>query len=99
MRSRTNVVLYKVEKGRRTDLPVKGEGRTYGKKAQVPSGQWSTLPVVAARPIVTYLGAPPVRLDTLGRGGYFGVSAGCNYRRIPRDRVNGRAVAAPPGKK
>ncbi len=43
-----NVVLYKVEKGKRTDLPVKGEGRTYGKKAQVPSGQWSTLRVVAS---------------------------------------------------
>jgi hypothetical protein len=43
-----NVVLYKVEKGKRTDLPVKGEGRTYGRKAQVPSAQWSTLRVVAA---------------------------------------------------
>ena len=42
-----NVVLYKVEKGTRTDLPVKGEGRTYGKKAEVPSGQWSRLRVVA----------------------------------------------------
>jgi hypothetical protein len=42
-----NVVLYKVEGGKRTDLPVKGEGRTYGKKADVPSGQWSTLRVVA----------------------------------------------------
>ena len=29
---------------------MKGEGRTYGKKAQVPSGQWSTLRVVAAGP-------------------------------------------------
>jgi hypothetical protein len=45
-----NVVLYKVEKGRRTDLPVKGEGRTYGKKADVPAGQWSTLRVVANGP-------------------------------------------------
>jgi 3-keto-disaccharide hydrolase len=45
-----NVVLYKVDKGKRTDLPLKGEGRTYGKKAQVPSGQWSTLRVVAAGP-------------------------------------------------
>jgi Domain of Unknown Function (DUF1080) len=45
-----NVVLYKVENGKRTDLPVKGEGRTYGKKAKVPSGQWSTLRVVAAGP-------------------------------------------------
>ena len=42
-----NVVLYKVEKGRRTDLPIKGEGRTYGKKAPVPSGEWSQLAVSA----------------------------------------------------
>ena len=42
-----NVVLYKVENGKRADLPVKGEGRTYGKKAEVPTGQWSTLRVVA----------------------------------------------------
>ncbi len=41
-----NVVLYKVENGRRTDLPVKGEGRTYGKKATVPANQWSELRVV-----------------------------------------------------
>ena len=27
-----NVVLYKVESGKRTDLPLTGEGRTYGKK-------------------------------------------------------------------
>jgi hypothetical protein len=46
-----NVVLYKVENGRRTDLPLKGEGRTYGKKAAVPAGQWSTLRVVAAGPL------------------------------------------------
>ena len=45
-----NVVLYKVEQGRRTDLPVKGEGRTYGKKADVPAGQWSTLRIVASGP-------------------------------------------------
>lgn len=45
-----NVVLYKVEKGTRTDLAVKGEGRTYGKKAEVPAGQWSTLRVVATGP-------------------------------------------------
>ena len=42
-----NVVLYKVERGKRTDLPVKGEGRTYGRKSEVPSNQWSTLRVVA----------------------------------------------------
>ncbi len=42
-----NVVLYKVETGKRTDLPLKGEGRTYGKKASVPSGQWSEMRVLA----------------------------------------------------
>lgn len=42
-----NVVLYKVENGKRTDLALKGEGRTYGKKSTVPSGQWSTLRVTA----------------------------------------------------
>ena len=42
-----NVVLYKVENGKRTDLPLVGEGRTYGKKEKVPSGQWGTLRVVA----------------------------------------------------
>ncbi|MDO8678039.1 MAG: hypothetical protein Q7R30_05685 [Acidobacteriota bacterium] len=42
-----NVVLYKVENGKRIDLPLKGEGRTYGKKADVPAGQWSTLRVIA----------------------------------------------------
>jgi hypothetical protein len=42
-----NVVMYKVERGRRSDLPLKGAGRTYGKAAKVPAGQWSTLRVVA----------------------------------------------------
>ncbi len=42
-----NVVLYKVEKGRRIDLPVKGQGRTYGAKAPVPQKTWHTLAVTA----------------------------------------------------
>jgi hypothetical protein len=46
-----NVVLYKVQNGRRTDLPLKGEGRTYGKPSKVPTGQWGTLRVVARGPI------------------------------------------------
>jgi len=41
-----NVVLYKVEKGKRTDLPLVGKGRTYGAKIKVPSGEWGTLRVV-----------------------------------------------------
>ena len=31
-----NVVLYKVEGGRRTDLPVKGEDKTYGRRRPCP---------------------------------------------------------------
>jgi hypothetical protein len=45
-----NVVLYKVQNGKRTDLPLEGAGRTYGKKSQVPASQWSTLRVVANGP-------------------------------------------------
>jgi hypothetical protein len=45
-----NVVLYKVAAGRRVDLPLKGEGRTYGKKAVIPTGQWGDLRVVADGP-------------------------------------------------
>jgi ABC-type nitrate/sulfonate/bicarbonate transport system ATPase subunit len=40
-----NVVLYKMEGGKRTDLPLRDEGRTYGKKVTVPSGTWNTLGV------------------------------------------------------
>jgi hypothetical protein len=46
-----NVVLYKVENGVRTDLPLIGKGRTYGMKAQIPSGQWGVLRVVASGPL------------------------------------------------
>lgn len=42
-----NVVLYKVEKGKRTDLPLVGKGKTYGEKEKVPSGEWGTLRIVA----------------------------------------------------
>ena len=40
-------MLYKVEGGKRTDLPLKGQGRTYGANSDVPAGRWSTLRVVA----------------------------------------------------
>lgn len=42
-----NVVLYKVQNGKREDLPLKSAGKTYGKKVKVPSGQWNTLRVTA----------------------------------------------------
>lgn len=42
-----NVVLYKVEDGKRTDLKSKGSGLfAYGKKAKVPREQWNELRVV-----------------------------------------------------
>ena len=48
-----NVVLYKVENGKRTDLPVKGSGRTYGKKADVPENAWSQMGVTVRGPLFT----------------------------------------------
>jgi hypothetical protein len=43
-----NVVLYKVENGKRTDLkPVGARLLAYGKKVEVPAGKWSELRVVS----------------------------------------------------
>jgi Domain of Unknown Function (DUF1080) len=72
-----NVVLYKVEGGKRTDLPVRGEGRTYGKKSEVPAGQWSTLRVVATGRVfeVYFNGTKLYEVDdaTFGQPGKVGV--------------------------
>jgi hypothetical protein len=47
-----NVVLYKVENGKRSDLKPKGSGTfAYGKKAPVKSGAWNALRVVARGPL------------------------------------------------
>ncbi len=43
-----NVVLYKVENGRRSSLSPVGRAGEYGVKHTVPSGQWSTLGVAFA---------------------------------------------------
>ena len=43
-----NLVLYKVEAGKRNDLKPKGAGMfAYGKKARIAAGAWGTLRVVA----------------------------------------------------
>jgi hypothetical protein len=42
-----NVVAYKVENGKRSNIGVKGAGSAYGVKTAIPSGQWSNLRVVA----------------------------------------------------
>jgi len=47
-----NVVLYKVEGGKRSDLKPKGSGTfAYGKKAPVKSGAWNALRLVARGPL------------------------------------------------
>ena len=38
-----NVVLYKVQNGRRSDLPLVGKGRTYGVKVKPLGSGWNTL--------------------------------------------------------
>jgi hypothetical protein len=72
-----NVVLYKVDGGKRTDLPVRGEGRTYGKKSDVSAGQWSTLRVVATGRVfeVYFNGTKLYEVDdaTFGQPGKVGV--------------------------
>ncbi len=55
-----NVVLYKVENGRRSPLGPVGRSDDYGVKHAVPAGQWSTLAVVfdGARFTVSFDGEP-----------------------------------------
>ncbi|MDQ3014077.1 MAG: DUF1080 domain-containing protein [Acidobacteriota bacterium] len=48
-----NVVLYKMRNGQREDLPLKGAGKTYGKKVKVPPLQWNTLRVTVAGNLIT----------------------------------------------
>ncbi len=48
-----NIVLYKMENGRRSDLPIVGKGRSYGVKIKVPSGQWQQLKVVVKDSLFT----------------------------------------------
>lgn len=52
-----NVVLYKMENGKRSDLPVKGVSRSYGVEADVPDHGWGELRVAARGPLFeVYLG-------------------------------------------
>lgn len=41
-----NVVVYKMQNGKRETLLLNGESNGYGRKAKVPAGQWNTLRVV-----------------------------------------------------
>ena len=42
-----NVVAYKVEKGKRSSIGIRGDPSSYGVKVEVPGGQWNSLRVVA----------------------------------------------------
>lgn len=48
-----NVVLYKVEEGKRTDLPLVGQGRTYGTKTEVQGNGWNDLRLEARDSLFT----------------------------------------------
>ncbi len=48
-----NVVLYKMENGERTDLPLLGKGRSYGIDVDVPLRSWSKLGVRAEGQLFT----------------------------------------------
>jgi hypothetical protein len=54
-----NVVLYKVENGRRIPLPPVGQGDDYGVERRVPAQSWSSLTVTfsGTRFVVTFDGA------------------------------------------
>ena len=60
-----NVVLYKVENGRRIPLPPVGRGDDYGVEHRVPGQSWSTLAVSFSGPrfVVTFDGAPLFEVD------------------------------------
>jgi hypothetical protein len=60
-----NVVLYKVENGRRIPLPPVGRGNDYGVEHRVPTQSWSTLAVTfsGTRFAVTFDGAPLFEVD------------------------------------
>ena len=42
-----NVVAYKTENGKRSNIGVKGRGSAYGVEADVPHGEWNSLRLVA----------------------------------------------------
>ncbi len=72
-----NVVLYKVENGKRKDLPLVGKGRTYGMDAPMETAKWHTLKVSIQENMFTVLFDGKelfkVQDDTFKEGGLVGV--------------------------
>ncbi len=48
-----NVVMYKVENGKRTDLPLVGKGKTYGVDVDKLGKGWNTLKVIVRSDLFT----------------------------------------------
>ncbi|MCM4163622.1 MULTISPECIES: hypothetical protein [unclassified Arenibacter] len=48
-----NMVLYKVENGKRTDLPLVGKGRTYGTDVSPLGNSWHTMKLVVKEDLFT----------------------------------------------
>lgn len=72
-----NVVLYKVENGKRKDLPLVGKGRTYGMDTPMETAKWHTLKVIIQENMFTVLFDGKelfqVKDDTFKEGGLVGV--------------------------
>ncbi|MEJ7739500.1 MAG: hypothetical protein WKF97_18915 [Chitinophagaceae bacterium] len=72
-----NVVLYKVENGKRNDLPLVGKGRTYGMDAPMAKAKWHALKVSIQGNMFTVLFDGKelfkVKDDTFKEGGLAGV--------------------------
>lgn len=72
-----NVVLYKVVKGVRTDLPVLGKGRTYGVEVDKLGNGWNTLKLKAEGDLFTvYLNGKQlfqVKDNSISRAGLTGL--------------------------
>jgi hypothetical protein len=72
-----NVVLYKVENGKRKDLPLVGKGRTYGMDAPMETAKWHTLKVIIQQNMFAVLFDGKelfkVKDDTFIEGGLIGV--------------------------
>ncbi|HKG67298.1 MAG TPA: hypothetical protein VKA92_00400 [Segetibacter sp.] len=72
-----NVVLYKVENGKRKDLPLEGKGRTYGMHTPMQTAKWHTIKVNIQGNMFTVLfdgkELYKVKDDTFKEGGLVGV--------------------------
>ena len=77
-----NVVLYKMERGKRSDLDLEGRGRTYGLDVEVPTRTWSRLGVRARGNLFTALldGRELFEVELRVQGSVMAVASGRNKK-------------------